>query len=330
MRILILGGGGLGSVLAAYLARAGTDVTLFVKPAQAAALTADGPAPGVATLHVSGLATFSTPVRVTADPAAAGTPDFLIVCVKARDTEAALAPLQGLAVGAVLSLQNGVQKNEVLARFFGRERVLGAITGMGGRLLALGRVEHFLTAPTLVGELDGGPSPRGERLAAAFAAAGLPAACVPDIVRREWHKLAIFLRTAPVCALTGTDIPGALLDPDLLEVCMRVAKEVAAVAAAEGQPLDAMPVWLTPSVTFGSPEAAVRAALGEIAAGLRAQGVPLYPSLAQDTFAGRPTELEATAGDVVRRAARHGIDVPVLATLYRLLRIREPGRQAEG
>jgi len=325
MRILILGGGGLGSVLAAYLARAGTDVTLFVKPAQAAALTADGPAPGVATLHVSGLATFSTPVRVTADPAAVGTPDFLIVCVKARDTEAALAPLQGLAVGAVLSLQNGVQKNEVLARFFGRERVLGAITGMGGRLLAPGRVEHFLTAPTLVGELDGGPSPRGERLAAALAAAGLPAACVP-----EWHKLAIFLRTAPVCALTGTDIPGALLDPDLLEVCMRVAKEVAAVAAAEGQPLDDMPVWLMPSVTFGSPEAAVRAALGEIAAGLRAQGVPLYPSLAQDTFAGRPTELEATAGDVVHRAARHGIDVPVLATLYRLLRIREPGRQAEG
>ena len=61
-----------------------------------------------------------------------------------------------------------------------------------------------------------------------------------------------------------------------------------------------------------------------------AGGVPLYPSLAQDTMAGRPTELEATAGDVVRRAVRHGLPVPSLTACYRLLRgLERTGPQAD-
>src|SRR5581483_6902583 len=95
MHVVILGGGGLGTVLAGYLARTDADVTLFVKPAQAIALpgTAAQPSGGaqMREVHIGGLAEFTAPVRVTADPSVLGAVDYLIVCVKARDTEAALA-----------------------------------------------------------------------------------------------------------------------------------------------------------------------------------------------------------------------------------------------
>jgi 2-dehydropantoate 2-reductase len=313
LRFLIVGGGGLGTVLGGYMARSGHDVTLFVKPGQAAAFAEPA-------VHISGLAEFSAPVSVASDANDLGSFDYLVVCVKAQDTEAAFEPVRAVQAGAVLSLQNGVGKDDVLTRLFGAERVLGALTGVGGTLLRPGYALHSLAGATVVGELDGRASPRGERLAAAIREAGLPASCEPDIVRREWQKLAIFLRTALVCSLTHSDIATVMLDSDLVRVCMAVAGDVAMVASAEGHPIDGMPIWVAPSVTFGHSDTEILDGLIEIANNLRASGVPLYPSLAQDTMAGRPTELEATAGDVVARAARHDLSVPSLTACYHLLR----------
>ncbi len=317
--VLIVGGGGLGTVLAAHLARGGAGVTLLVKPAQAAAM-ADG------ILQITGLSTFSAAVSVTSTPPE-GPFDYLIVCVKARDTEAALAPLARVAAGAVLSLQNGVLKNELLARLFGRDRVLGAITGAGGTLLRPGHALHSLAGATLAGEPDGTISARGERLAEAMRAGGLAAACVPDIARLEWHKLAIFVPGAVLCALTRVDVAETMLHSELVVLRSRVLREAAAVAAAEGFPLTGLPIWLAggadpaaPVASPDSPEAELITAFRYHGERLRAQGVALFPSLAQDVMAGRPTELEATAGDIARRAGGHGIPVPVLETCVRLLR----------
>ncbi len=96
MRVLIVGGGGLGTVYAGYLARAGVEVTLFVKPAQAAAFARPA-------VQISGLVQFSAPVRVASAPGELGAYDYLIVCVKARNTEAALAPLRDVPVETALS-----------------------------------------------------------------------------------------------------------------------------------------------------------------------------------------------------------------------------------
>lgn len=311
MRIMILGGGGLGTVYAGYLVRGGVDVTLLVKPAHAAALESEE-------VQISGLAEVRAPVRVRSAPEPGDTFDYLIVCVKGRDTERALAPLRGLDVTTVLSMQNGVGKDEMLARYFGQERVLGAVSMVGGTLLRPGHARHSLAMPTLVGELYGGVSDRALRLAEALQAAGLPAAAVVDIVTREWEKLAVFLRTALVCSIVRTDIASALLDPDLIHLCVRIVKEVAAVAAAEGHPIGS-----TPDSLIGDPnrpDEELIAAYRQLARSMRAQGPPTFPSMAQDLIGGRPTELEETAGDVLQRAERHGMPVPTLMACVALLR----------
>lgn len=314
MRILIVGGGGLGTVYAGYLARAGIAVTLLVKPTQAAAFQR-------AEVRITGLAEFVAPVRVAVAPAGLGAFEYLLVCVKGRDSESALAPLRDVAAETVLSLQNGVKKDEVLARVFGRERVLGGLSAVGGALQRPGHAVHSLALMTMVGELDGGSSPRGERLASTIAAAGLPAACVPDIVTREWDKLAGFLRTALVCAILRTDIASALLDPHLAPLCARIVREVASVAAVEGHALGGL------SDAFVSApdrsEAELVADFAGVGASLRAQGVPVFPSMAQDIIVGRPTEVEETAGDVLVRAGRHGVAVPTLAACTGLVRAIE-------
>jgi len=326
MRVLIVGSGGLGTVLAGYLARSGVAVTLFVKPAQAPQLTSGAGS----SVRITGMASFTAPVKVIADPPVSGGFDYLVVCVKARDTEAALAPLRGMRVETVLSVQNGVGKDALLARLFGRERVLGATCAIAAALQEPGVALHTFAGATLVGELDGRISVRGERLAAALRQAGLPASCVPQIVTLTWYKLTGYLRTAPVCALSRLDFATVALDADLARVCARNALEAARIAAAAGEPLWHLPPTF---LSLSDEEAAapverrepwseeeLASALASMGRSLRERGVTLYPSLAQDLMAGRPAELEATAGDAIERAAALGVNVPSLSACTRLLR----------
>lgn len=335
MRVLILGGGGLGSVIAGYLGRAGHEVTLLVKPAQAARFAASE-------VLISGLNTFSTPLRIASSAAGLGPFDYLAVCVKTRDSEAALAALADVEIGCALSFQNGMRKDEALCRVFGRTRVLGAVAYIGAQLQRPGVAAHTLAGASQVGELDGGPSQRGEAFAAAMNAAGLPAVCVPDIVSREWYKLAGFLRTSLICALTRLDVGAATEDPVLLRLGAAVVREVAAVAEAEGHPLWELPPTF-PDLGGGAPaqrtppghvwsESELIAGVAQMGERQRAAGLVLYPSLAQDIIAGRPTELEDTAGDALARAAAHGLPAPALTMLVALLRgvERSNARSSEG
>lgn len=332
MRVVILGAGGLGTVLGAHLAHAGADVTLLVKPARAESY-ADaimGSGGRRVRLHVTGLTEVSASVRLVWEPETLGRVDYLLVCVKGRDTEAALEPLDGLDLGVALSLQNGVGKDDLLVARFGRERVLGALTGVGGTLERSGQAVHTLAGATLVGEPDGSISERGERLAELFRSAGLRAECVPDILTREWHKLGLFLPGALLCSITRLDVASAMLDPDLARLRARLCHEIAAIAAAEGHGIGHLPVWISSRASgahemtlFSASEDAIAAEFALQGEGLRAQPVPLYPSMTTDILNGRPTELEETAGDMLKRAARHGIAVPVMETCYRLVKSAE-------
>ena len=314
MRVLIVGGGALGTVMAGRLSRAGNDVTLFVKPAQAAALAGGQ-------VEITGILECTVPVRITANADNLGHFDCLMLCVKGRDTEAALEPLRDVDVDAVLSLQNGVKKNETLAEIFGRERVLGAIASVSGEMKAPGRVLHTAAAVLDLGELDGHASPRCERIAAMVQEAGIPSSCVPDIGRREWQKLTLYMGIGLVSALTRVATVTMIFDPDLGPVCARVARETADVAAAEGYDLN-----LT--------EAGARQMLEGFAGPIRDRGVVHWLSLVQDLMAGRPTELEATAGDVLARARRHALAAPTIDACTNMLRAVErlapPGGRSAG
>jgi len=197
MKVVILGAGALGSIIGGHLARAGEAVTLIARGQRAAYVRQHG-------ITLTGLADFTIPVAVTTQPQAVREADVLVVAVKTYDTEAALASVSHLKVGSVLSIQNGVLKNEQLAHTFGWEKTLGAAVVLSGEVTPAGPVRFTLNEYFAVGELPQGTSARVQALVTALARTGIRTEAAAQI-----HRGMVQIR--PVHELDGAgraDAPG--------------------------------------------------------------------------------------------------------------------------
>jgi len=145
---VILGAGAMGTVFGAHLARAGHSVAMLVREHRAQQIRTDG-------LRLAGLEEISVRVPALTDASRLRRAGILIVAMKTLGTAAALAPLRHVQFDAVLSLQNGAFKNDLLVDVFGRERVLGALSDASGELRPDGSVLFTRNVMTLIGELEG-------------------------------------------------------------------------------------------------------------------------------------------------------------------------------
>jgi 2-dehydropantoate 2-reductase len=330
LRVCILGAGGLGSLVGGFLAESGTRVTLVGRPAHVEAIRTRG-------LEIRGirgerrvrrnLEAFASAVE------ARGSFDYLILAVKAKDTQRALAEAEALRerTRAALSLQNTLTKEESLAAWLGRERVIGAATTEAGTLAGPGVVQHVGTAPTAFyfGELAGGPGERVAALVDAFNKAGFGARQAADIRHVEWEKL---LQIATLCAwsvsalglMPGGSVAEALVVREAAEHYVAIAREGLAVYRSLGYaPQD----FFAPYSRFRelereSFEAAVESTRAQGRRMLDA-GVIGRPSLHVDLLRGRATEVEHSLGPFLAQAERQGIAVPTLRAGYRIIRTLE-------
>jgi 2-dehydropantoate 2-reductase len=247
---------------------------------------------------------FQVRVRATDDPAQVGPCDFVLLCVKTFHTDAAaarLAPLVGENT-AVLSLQNGVENEEKLARAVGEGHVLGGAAFIFAGIAEPGVIVHTGGPGRIAfGELDGRVSPRARRLQACCEQAGFEAALSTDITTVLWEKLAFICAQAGLTAAARLPI-GEIRTVDVAWAAFRrLVAEVCAVAAADGHPV--------------SPAAQQRVL--DLAQAIEPGS---FSSLYDDLVAGRRMELEGLHGFVVRRAAEHGLAVPMTETIYAVLR----------
>src|SRR5262245_22130870 len=174
MKFAILGAGALGTILGAHLSRAGHEVAMIARGERARVLQRQG-------LVLNGLSDVKARPTVIDDPRKLLKTGTLIIATKAIDTSAALETLRHVELENCLSVQNGVMKNELLARVFGFSRVLGAMADFSGELLANGEVKFTRNVCLHIGEEKGGASPRAEELAAAIDAAGVRSAAVSNL-----------------------------------------------------------------------------------------------------------------------------------------------------
>ena len=294
MKIGIVGAGAIGLTFAAALARANDVVVLARRAAVAELIARDGiaieDAPGEVR-HVM--------VRATTDPRELRDRDALIVAVKAYATDAALAPLRGVLAphALVASVQNGLGNVEAARAALPETRVIAGSTTQAAIAIADGRVR-----PVNAGVTTFERGPRSDDLVDAFTAAGLDARGADDVDAILWRKLVVNAAINPACALASRSNGAVVSDPDLEALARSLAGEAAAVAHAE-------------AIDVGDPWAAVEAAARASAANRN--------SMLQDLEAGRRTEIEAISGEIARRAATHGIAVPVTETVLRLVRGRE-------
>jgi 2-dehydropantoate 2-reductase len=304
MRIVILGAGGIGSIVAAFLARGGHDVTLIARGEHLKAIRERG-------LTVTGLADFT--IEVEAAEGASGDCEVLVLSTKTPDTRAALQTVKGLRPARALSLQNGVVKDQVLAEQFAD--VVGATCMIGATRTGPGVAAYTLDGATYVGR-------EASALAEAWNASGLQMTVVADILGHEWAKQAL---QGPAATLAvASDLPNHLVHLRLARPMAEAIREVAAVAAAKG-------IELAEGEDYGFDVHAIATEpIDDAVARVVRRGEELVAagktsivvSMLQDVRAGRPTEIEETAGHVVREADRLGVDVPNLRLLCELVRAR--------
>lgn len=299
MHVLVHGTGAVGGYFGALLARGGCDVTFVARGENLAALRTRGLR---VLLGDPGRALELRPVRAVETPAVAGAADLVLVCVKSYDTRAAVEALRP-AVGPetiVLSLQNGIENEALLAEGLGLPPLLVGLTRIGVERVAPGTILYSGRGEILFGEPDGRESPRARRLAAAFAAAGIPHQLRRDVLVTAWEKLAWNAGFNAVTTLTDATVREVLAAPASCDLVVRAMEEVDAVAVASGVPVR---------------RRRTRAVLDDSLAGL-----PDFPtSMLQDRRRGRRLEHDAINGAVVRAAARTGVAVPVNAALLALL-----------
>ena len=308
LTIAVFGTGATGGYFGGRLAEAGEDVRFVARGAHLAALREYG-------LTVESVAgDFRVqPVRAAADPAELGPVDVVLLGVKAWQVPKAAEAMRPL-VGErtfVVPLQNGIEAPGQLAAVLGAERVLGGFCSILASLESPGRIRHMGVVPYIAfGELDGSRSARAEALRAAFAGTRGVTVEVPAGIRAAmWNKFLFITALSGVGAVTRAPAGVVRSQPASRGLLRDALEEIHAVARRAGIALPADAVERTLAFIDGLPPDGTA-------------------SMQRDVLAGRPSELEAQVGAVVRLGERLGVEVPVHRTIYAALLPQE--RRARG
>lgn len=304
MRILVMGAGGIGGYYGARLARVGNDVVLAARGPHLDAIRARGL--GIREYGESAVA-FQAVRAVRRPVEIGGTVDLVLFAVKAYDTgEAAEAirPVVGPET-VVLPIQNGVDATEEVGRVIGAEHVLAGTANLSATIVEPGVIERLSqTTQLTIGEPNGPRTPRVERVAAAFRAAGIADATISDDARRAlWEKLLFLAPCATVNSATGAPTGDVRAVPEGAETVLALQREIRAVGLAAGVSLP--------------PETAAHAE--RVYRGLSDGHTT---SMQRDFAAGKRVELEVLAGSIVRRGRALGVPTPLFSAFYAVLRVR--------
>jgi 2-dehydropantoate 2-reductase len=302
MRLAILGSGAVGGYYGARLARAGHDVTFIARGPHLHAIRDRG-----LQIRSPMLGDFTIKAPAEEDTAKVGVVDVVLYAVKAYDNPTALPfvkPMIGPS-STVLTLQNGVDSVSELAAVVGEQAVVGGATYIATTLSEPGVIEQTGTHRRVVsGEVFGvlpRVSERVNRLHEALAGADIHSELAGDGRVPIWEKFIFLVALAGFTGGSRLPLGPIWGDPFIRAQFLAGCREIERLARAEEIPV-------------------ATDVIDRISA--YADGIPgtMRSSLLIDLSAGKRTEVEALHGSVVRRAARAGVAVPIISTLYALLK----------
>lgn len=289
MRIAVFGAGGVGGYFGGRLALAGNEVVFVARGAHLQAMREHG----LRVTSIQGDFTVA-PVEATDDPVQIGQVDLIVVAVKAwqiADVAPAMRPLVGPET-TVLPLQNGLEAAAQLAEVVGDAAVLGGTCAIYSYIDAPGCIEHIGIEPTItLGERDRTVRPRTEAIRQCLADAGIVAHVAPDIGLPLWEKF-LLLRWGIIGAVTRA--PAGVLRqlPQMREMIDEAGREVLSVAHAQGVPVSEAMLTRNMELLDQLPPQATT-------------------SLQRDVMAGRPSEIDAQAGALVRLGQQVAVPTPL-------------------
>lgn len=304
MKILVVGAGGVGGYYGAMLARAGSEVFLIARGLHLAAMRESG----LAVESVNG--DFNVKVRAGERAGDFGVADVVLVCVKSYDTEETLR-LYRENVGPetmIVSLQNGIDNEKIIADEYGWDRVLGGIAFIGTRIAAPGVIKHTAYGHVALGEFNEPGSGKAARLCRVFEDAGVKCRVSDDIWRDLLGKMVWNVGFNAMCAILDCAAAEAAGFEETRATVKEAMLEWIHVTRAMGSPLD-----------FDLADKNIEGAL---------KGGEVIPSMLHDRRVGRLMEIDTFNGKVVELGEKTGVETPVnraITGMIRFFNSRRPG-----
>ena len=304
MKIAIFGSGGVGGYFGGKLAAAGEDVTFLARGAHLAAMQSEG-------LHITSPNgdVHLSKVQATDRPQAVGPVDVVLFTVKLYDVEssaATLAPMIGPDT-VVITLQNGVDAMDMVAKHVGADHVAGGAAYIVVVIDRPGHLRHTTAQQLVFGERDGRRSDRLVSFEQAGIRAGFQAQASTDVQAALWTK---FVRLATWSGMTTVtrSAMGVIRDtPATYEMMMAAIDEVIAVGKAKGVnfPADLMEGTIKLIKNFPANSKS---------------------SMLEDIERGRRLELPWLSGAIVRLGEAHGVPTPVHRFIATVLKPHVKGK----
>ena len=302
MRLAVMGAGSIGSYFGGMLALSGHQVALIARGENLAAIRDHG-------LRIqTDDELLSIPcencLSASDDPAAVGPVDLALLTVKTYQNAVAVPAMRPL-VGrntTILCLQNGIDSYQAAAEALGAERVLPGAAYIEASRLGPGHIRQSGSVVRIAfGEADGSESERGQTIRQALADAGIIAQFSQDIRQILWAKFLFIATMAGVTSLSRETMAEIMPRPEWRQVIINCMREIEAVARASQVALASDIVDTTVAYIEGDLD-------------------DMHASMHADIMAGRPLELEALTGAVVRAGRSAGVPTPINDVIYAALK----------
>jgi 2-dehydropantoate 2-reductase len=286
-------------------------VTVLARGNRATQIENDG-------ISLTGLSQFTQRLPVVRDPAELRG-EVLIVAIKGPDVRAILKLIPPDSISAALSIQNGLEKNDLLSDAFGSRRVLGALANTSGEVFADGKVAFTRNASIYIGEFDGASSSRVAQIVAAIDGSGVRAQASNQILSLEWSKFAAWAGMMVLSVTTRAATWKYLQDPSAAKLIVQLAAEVSRIAQALGIKLTDDAVLPVAAMCAGTETEAVNLVM-RLGAQFEQSAPQHRMSSLQDLNAGRSLEIEPTLGYAHGVALKLGVSDPTLEACLSLTR----------
>lgn len=291
MKILVFGAGAMGSFLGGLLSQK-NEVTLIGRKQHMEAIRREG-------LRITGMSNLRVYPLAKERIDGKESPDLVIVTTKCYDTEDAIRALKPFHKRSIfLSLQNGLDNEEILSRF--ASKVLGGVTSHGITFVRPGNIYHAGEGITVIGNYKGAGDKVSET-ARVLTESGIETTASDDIRKEIWKKVIVNAGINPITAITGYRNGLIFVRTQLESIVEAVCEEAVRVANAYGIEISAE------EAIFQTKEVARLTAENK-------------SSMLQDIENGKRTEIDSICGAISRLGAKKGIPTPVNSTLTALVK----------
>jgi 2-dehydropantoate 2-reductase len=303
MKIGVAGTGAVGGYFGALLKKAGNEVIFLARGKNLERMQAEG-------LTVeSEVARFTVDGDFTDRYESFVDIELLLFCVKSTDTIEVAKKLRPLLKASclIMTLQNGVDNEEILSGIFGKERIVSAATYIQAMVTDTGVVKQIGVPPQLViGTLDCQLAEKANVISTLFNAANIITYPSSNILHIKWKKLLWNVTFNPLTALMEVKVGAIYDDEGLYQTALTICKEAIAVANAAGMEIEE-----------------------DFYETIFAQGnlaKEHQPSMLQDKMKGKALEVESICGYIVKKGREVKVDTPVMETVYHLLSFQTKNR----